>query len=139
MSFVSVRPHFRSRMIGLNYTEHTDAVDFENVAATLLDNSFHMETSPISGAAANQRDHKFDYSMVLRVFKRGFADPVSMYDDADQDIEDILSDLLSPANRLGIDIKDIIPESINKLPLSNSNDNDLIIEFNFTVKIIMCF
>jgi len=139
MSLVSVRPHFRNAMILLGYEEHTDAIDFENIPSTILDDAFMMDTQPISSGSANQRAHEFDYGLVLRVFKRGFSDPVALYDEADEDIETILTSLLAPINRLSAEIKDIIPESINKIPLSASDDNDLIIEFNFTVKIIMCF
>lgn len=139
MSIASVRPFFRTRLEGLGYTEHTDAIDFQNIPSTVLEDSFQLETNAISGEPANQINHDFDYSVVLRVFKRGFVDPVEAYDAVDEDIETILADLLSPAVRLGTSIKDIVPLTINKLPLSVSDDNDIILEFNFNVILIMCF
>lgn len=139
MSIASVRPYFRTRLENLGYSEHTDAIDFDNIPSTILDDSFQLETSSISGEPANQLHHEFDYSVVLRVFKRGFNDPVEAYDAIDEDIETILADILSPSTRLGTDIKDIVPISIAKIPLSASDDNDIILEFNFTVTLIMCF
>lgn len=139
MSFAVIRPFFRSRLEALGYTEHADAVDFSNIPSNLLSETFQIESLPISGGPANQRAHEFDYGLILRVFKRGFADPVTAYDSADSDIGLILSDLLAPSVRLGVDIKDIVPLSISKIPLSGSDDNDLIIEFNFSVKVILCF
>lgn len=135
----SVRPFFRTRLEGLGYTEHVDAVDFSNIPKTLLDDSFQMETNNITSGPANQLAHDFDYGIVIRVFKRGFGNPVEAYDEADQTIETILSDILNVSNRLGSEIKDIVPVSIDKIPLSASVDNDIILEFSFVVKLLMCF
>lgn len=139
MSFSNVRPFFRTRLEALGYTEHTDAIDFQNIPSTILDDTFQLETDTIAGGSANQRAHDFDYSVTLRVFKRGFSNPVNASDDLDTIIETILTDLLDPANRLGVNIKDIVPTNITKNELSNSDDNDFFIEFNFDVRLILCF
>ena len=135
----SVRPFFRDRLENLGYEEHLDAVDFNNVASKVLDDTFQLETNSITGEPANQLDHNFDYGLTLRVFKSGFRDPVSAYDEVDGIIDNIYGDLLSPSVRLGTNIKDIVPISVDKIPLSGSDDNDIILEFNFIVRLIMCF
>lgn len=139
MSFSAVRPFFRNRLETLGYTEHPDAIDFGNVPSTLLDETFQLETEIIGGTTSDQTTHEFDYSVTLRLFRRGFADPVTAHDTADSDIDTILNDLLPINIRNGTAIKDISPVNINKIPLSVSDDNDLIIEFNFNVKLILCF
>lgn len=122
-----MRPFFRDRMKALGFKEHEDGFNFENIPSTTLDNSFHIESGEIGGGPASQRVHTFTYLINLRFFRRGFRKPGEAIDKSDATIQTILSDILSPANRLGSDIKDIVPGSISREPLSATNDNAIII------------
>lgn len=139
MSFADVRPFFRTRLEGLGYVEHEDVVDDANVASSLLDESFILLTDAITGLPADLTTHEFDYSVILKIYRRGFADAIEAYDTADSDIDTVLADILDPAVRNGTTIKDIVAVSINKLPLSGENDNDVLIEFSFSIKLINCY
>ena len=139
MSLTVVRPFLRDRMEALGFDEHRDAFNTDNIASTIMDNTFHMETGTISSEAANQIDHDFDYPIVLRVFKKGFRNTVEAYDAIDQTAQDILEDLLDPEVRLGTAIKDIVPDTILSVELDSTNDNIIVLEMSFTFKLIQCF
>ena len=59
-------------MDGLGYEEWQDGFNFNNIPETILDQAYHVGPAEISGGVANQLDHKFDYDLTLRVFKKGF-------------------------------------------------------------------
>lgn len=139
MSIVDVRPFFRSRLEGLGFIEHDDAFDLDNVASTLLDDSFHIESGTIQGSGANQLNHDFDYAVTITLFKRGFSNPVEADDAIDQLIRDIHADILEPSVRLGTSIKDVVPGANNRSSLSDSNDNSIILKMEFTARVIDCF
>ena len=135
----SVRPLFRTQLEGLGYEEHRDAFNFDNIGDSIINDSFHLETTSISSLPANQIAHDFAYNITLRVFKRGYNDPATLLDEIDQVAQDIYGALLDPAIRLGTDIKDIVPDGYQPLPYAPSNDNTMILEMNFTAKLLVCF
>lgn len=140
MSFQSVRPFFRARLKAIGFEEHPDSVDFQNIASTNLKKAFQLSTSSITGGAATQIAHNFDYGLTLRVFAKGSGRNNSKtFDLADELIDDIFQALLPASVRLGTVIKDIVPDSVSKNPLSGSNDYDVEIEISFTVKLLNCY
>jgi hypothetical protein len=98
-----------------------------------------METGFITASEANQIVHSFDMPVTIRVYKKGYVDILSAYDEAHSDMDTILADILDPLVRIGTIIKDVVPDSIQPLPLDDSNDNVIIIEFNFTAKLELCY
>lgn len=138
--FTAVRPFFRSRLESIGLVEHEDSVDFENIGSTILDKSFQLDTQNATGEAAVNVAHPFDYGLTLRVFLRGQGRTNSKtFDEADQLVDRVLQVILDPAARLGQTIKDIIPNSVAKTALSGSNDNDLVVEFQFTIRLLGCY
>ena len=135
MAISSVRPYFRARMKALNFKEHKDGFNFNNVPSTLQDKTFHIDSGDLTIGSANQLTHEIDYKVTVRVYKRGFRDPNAALDAVDQTTETILTEILKPSNRLGTDIKDVVPDAIRKVPLDNSNDNAIILEMDFTAKL----
>lgn len=137
MSLSDVRPFFRTRLDSLGYKEWQDGFAFDNIPQTLLDGSYHIESGTISGSPVNQRTQSLEYGIVVRVFFRGFRDPAGAIDSAISASETILADILSTSNRVGTDIKDVLVNSIVPTPLSGTNDNDVILEIDFSA-IIIC-
>jgi len=135
MSLVSVRPYFRARLDSLNYVEWTDGFNIENIPQTILNNSYHLAIETIDSGPANQLHHEFTFPVTLRVFLRGYRDPAAAIDDAISQAETILAEVLSPSNRLGTEIKDVTPESIDVRALADSNDNDIVLEMVFNTVI----
>lgn len=140
MSLVDVKPYFRSKLKSLDYKEWTDGFNFENIPDSLLHESFHLEISPpITGAPASHIRHVFSYPITVRVFLKSYLDPKTGIDDAISRAEEILQSLLVVGDRLGADIKDIIPNSINPQELATSNDNSIILEMAFTAVVDCVF
>jgi len=139
MSLVSVRQYFRDRMDSLSYSEWTDGFNFVNIPSTILNRSYHLEVGTISSNAANQHVHEFSYPITLRLFLKGYRDPSAAIDDSIVEIESIYSNVLSPTNRYSISIKDVVPNSVSVIPLDASNDNSIIVQFEFDTKIVMKF
>lgn len=139
MALTDVRPYFRTHLNALSLKEHPDGFNVENIASTILDNSYHLEIGTIATSASNQRDHIFAMPIKVRVFLKGYRDPANEIDAAIALSENIMAEVLKPSNRYGTDIKDIIPVSIVPTPLDESNDNSVILEMDFTANVILCF
>jgi len=134
-----VRQFFRDRMDVLGFREHETAFNFEDLASSILDGSYHISSGTTLGSPVNQKSISLDYQIDLRIFKRGYRNTNEALDDLDQVAEDILKDILPSAVRNTTGIKDIQLESIDRFPLSDSNDNAMYLEMNFTVKLVECF
>jgi hypothetical protein len=131
MFIADVRPYFRTRMETLGYEEWSDGFNNENIPETLLERVFHLESGEIAPTASNHQVHE--------VYLRGFNNPVEAIDNAYVVAETILADILLPANRFGTCIKDVEPGAISAKPLSDRNDNSVILEMSFVAKTFMKF
>lgn len=132
MSLSSVRPFFRTRLDGLGFIEWDDGFQFDNVPETILNKAYHLQIGTIGGGPANQTTHVFEYPITLRVHFKGFRDVNSAIDDVVSESETILEDILAPSVRLGTAIKDVVCDSVNILPLDASNDNNIVLQMEFT-------
>ena len=141
MSMSSVLPYFRTRMESLGYVEHRDAFDFENIPENILDKAYHLTLSPVDFIDANQTMHQISFPVVVRAFFKGYSndDSTSTLDDVIVETELIYADILSLANRLGIDIKNVTPGGFVINPVSDSNQNDLVLEMEFTAQLMCVF
>ncbi len=139
MSLASVRPFFRARLEGLGFREHDQPFEPGQIGESIQDGAFHMETGVIVSTSANQIVHDFDYPITIRVYKKGYEDILAAYDEIHADADLILADLLDPMVRLGTIIKDIVPDTVQPLPLDETNDNVIVLEFVFTAKLELCF
>lgn len=139
MALSAVRTLFRERLEGLGFTEHDQPFQPNQIGETIIDDSFHMETGTISSSFANQIVHSFDFPIIIRVYKRGFVDLLTAYDDIHQTADDIYNDLLHPDIRIGTDIKDIVPDTMDIVPVDASNDNILVLELVFTARLELCY
>jgi len=139
MSFLAVRVLFRERMEGLGYTEHDEPFQPNQIGENIQDMAFHIETGLIVSAAANQKVHDFLMPVTLRVYKKAYQDVLLAYDEIHIDADTILADILDPSVRIGSIVKDVIPETIQPLPLGDTNDNVIILELVFTAKLELCY
>lgn len=135
----AIRPYFRARLNALGFREWKDGFNFENIPSTILDKSFHIEVP--SGARLNAFDmtsNDITQDVVVRVFFKGFRNPADAIDTAMLRYEQILESVLASENRIGVDIKNVYFSSMQILPLSDSNDNAVILEISFSCLIIIC-
>jgi|CXWL01.1.fsa_nt_gi hypothetical protein len=139
MSLINIRSYFRTHLDAVGFTEWTDGFNVENIPSTILDNSYHIENGVIASTASNHQAHLFRCPVTIRVFYKGFADPASAIDNAYVGAESILAEVLLPSNRLGSSLQDVIPINISVTPLSNTNDNSVILQIEFEVLTFMKF
>ena len=118
-------------MDAISYNEWRDGFNVENIPSTVLDKSYHVESGDISTTASSHQPHRFDCSITLRVFFKGYGDPIQAIDDAYLYCEGILAEILDPANRLNNPLTDVQPQGISVNPLTLQNDNAVILEINF--------
>lgn len=138
MSWSVVLPLFKTTMNALGYTEHTDAFNFENIAASRLDKGYHLSVGSIAGVGQNQSDIETNIPVTVRFFKKGFRDPAGARDSAITLAETIVTTLLAPAKRVGTSgIKNILFNSATPDPLAESNDNTILMTLEFTVFVIL--
>lgn len=134
-----VRTYFRTILDSLGFREWSTAFSFDNIPSSILSNSYHMTVEPILSSAPSHQVHQFDYPITLRVFLKGYRDERESVDASIEVSEDILCAVLASTSRLGTTIKDIVPNSVQPIPLSGSNDNSIILEMSFTAKVFITF
>jgi len=139
MSLSSVRPLARQILDGLGYSEWTDGFNSENIPSTILDGTYFLNIGSISASAANQATHEFDYPLEIRLFFKGYRDPREAIDAAVSQSDNIIGGFLTESVRLTQEIRDITLTSLNFEPLDASNDNSIIVVFNFSFKILNCY
>lgn len=140
MTLGGLRDFFRTRLDGLGYSEWTDGFNVENIPSTLLDKSYHLAVGSIKGFVANQLHHQFEYPLTVSVAFKGFLNPSEAIDLSLDAAQEILEDILDPAQRLQTDgLKDIRPLGIDVRPLAESNDNTVVVEIKFTAYFIFAF
>ena len=132
MSTTLIPELFRTQMDGLGYEEWDDALNVENIPSTIIDGAYHVEIPSGEMTVINQHVLNEASTVNLRVFKKGFANTLTMRDEMLAERQTILCDILSPAVRLSSGIKNIVADSWSITPLSDSNDNSAILEINFT-------
>lgn len=140
MTLGGVRDFFRTRLDGLGYTEWGDGFSSQNIPSTLIDKSYFLEVGKIISRPANQLHHTFSYPLKIYVFLKGFRDPSAAIDNGLADAHLILDDILDKTVRLQTNgLKDIRPVSIDVKPLSDSNDNNVVIEMEFDNLLMFTF
>lgn len=133
MTLGGLRAFYSAKLTALNLREWTDGFSRANIPSNILDNSFHIEIGQISSGPANNLIHEFKAPVIIRVFFKGYRNPAEAMDNALATGNSILNALLKSSVRFGgtDNLKDIRPVSVNPIPLSDSNDNSLILELAF--------
>lgn len=137
MALTDVRSYFRTRMNALSFKEWPDGFNFENIPKNIINKTFHIQSDTITPDATNMTTYDFSSPVILRLFIKGFRDPAQAIDDAIGFYEEILCEVLDPANRLGTLIQNISPGPTSILPLSDNNDNAVILEMEFTARVFL--
>lgn len=133
------RNYFRNILDPMGFLEWQTAFSYDNIPSTILDNHYHMEVTGIDSQASSHQVHAFDYNLTLRIFKKGFRDESESIDAAIETSQTILCEILDPNNRLSTTIVDVVLNTINLIPIGVSNDNSVICELAFTVKLYINF
>lgn len=134
-----IRSYFRSNMIALNYREHKDAFNFENIPSTLLNNSFHIE-NPSGGRRGEylNEGQELEIDCVLRVFFKGYRSPADAVDNALTALDTILTRVLNSERRIGSNLKNIYFNDYRLEPLNQTNDNAAILQITLKCLVYIC-
>lgn len=137
MSLTAVRPYFRSRLDALGLFEWDDAFNFENIPEALLDGAYHIDANDIGNVSLNQNDLHLDHTVIIRTFIKGFRTPKEALDTAMQRLEDIYKEVLKPSNRVtqASGLRNVLLNSTIIEPISESNDNAVMCEISFSVRV----
>lgn len=136
MTLANIYPYFRSRMKSLGYKEHTDGFDRDNIASTVLNKSFHILTSTGSGGTINQNHQDVGVDVGLRYCVRGYRKPTEAKEDAMSQMQTILEDICKLSNRTST-LFNVVFNDFSMEQLSESNDNVVVVDLNFTAFVIL--
>lgn len=128
-----VRPYARARMQALGYSEWTDGFNVENIPSTILDGTFHVETGVSRGLKNTQDSQEIEQPFIVRLFLKGHRDPAATIEAASGIQNTVVYEFLRPAHRLvGAELKNVRFDTSEIEQLAESNDNSLIVRFDFT-------
>lgn len=124
---------FDDKLTALRFKKWDLPFAYDNIPANILDRSFHLTVGQISSGPAVQLVHEFRVPIMVRLFFKGYRDPLSAMSAALSETDAIYAALLKPSVRLGgkDNLKDIRPVSVQPFPIDSTNDNSIILELLF--------
>ena len=137
MSFALVTPYFENKMTSLGWTLWPEPFNFENIPNDLLDHAFQVETGDIIGEGQNQTVLETRTDVVVRAFRKGFATPLEVKEELVDEVQSILCSTLSHGSRLTAGIKKVQFLSMALTPLNLDNDNAMIAELTYRVRVLL--
>ncbi len=137
MSLSAGRTFLRERMDLLEFTEWANPFDSENVPDSQLDKTYQITSPSASGISLNQNDQIIEFENNIHIFRKGYQSPAEAVDSILADIEEILSDLLAPAQRLGGGHLNIIFGGFTIEPLNDDNNNSVKATINVRIKVAL--
>lgn len=117
------------------FREWKDAFNFENIPNNIIDRSYHLEIESIQSQAQNDATSDENMSVTLRVFFKGLREVQPQLDKAFDECFVIKTNLIRRPNFIGqANIKSVIFNSLAP-SFPTSNDNLILMTFNFTVRL----
>lgn len=132
MSMTAVIPYFRTHMNALGFREWRDSFNFDNIPKNIINKSYHIEISSVSGIVLNQHVQEAVASITVRLFLKGYKDTTTRRETGISYCEDILKRMCDPDNRTTGTVKNVKFDSMTVLPIDPTNDNIMMFEVNFT-------
>jgi hypothetical protein len=133
-----VKPYFRTKMVALGYSkEHYDGFNPDNIASTVMHNSYMVDISSINGSQDNQDFQQTEVGVKLSIFRNGYRKPKEAIDAAIADAQTIVSSMIQATNRLASPtIHNIFFDALSLKPIDASNDNSFIMEIEFRASVL---
>lgn len=136
MTLTDVRDFLRTRMDALLFTEWQDGFNVNNIPDTILDKAYHILSPNAETVKLDMVILDMDFHQEIAVFRKGFRNPAEAIDAAIEDMETIIVDLISMANRFTGHLN-VIPGGFTIEPLSDDNDNSVKATLNLRVKVLL--
>lgn len=132
----TVRKYFADLAAGLKFASHYDGFAIDNIPATKLERTYHVEAFSFVGAAQNQTVLDITAPVVVRLFFKGYKDVNQTILQATLAGEEYLEKVLASENRLTQQhIKNVILDQMVVEPYAASNDNSVVCRIEFSVKL----
>ncbi len=139
MSFTSLKPYFRARMKALNFAEHTDAFNVDNIPSTKIDKAFHIELLPASYQGTAHVALAFKAQVRIKAYAKGYKTPAEAVDKCQEWADSIVKECCKSTNRLTqtTGLKNVLPTSVDTQALNQTNDNVAYLELTFDATIFL--
>lgn len=138
MSLTGLRSYYNARCKALDLREHEGSFNTDNIASTIIDNSFFVEFSAVSPVKQNQLALELSAPVTVHLFKKGYRDEKQGVDDSISLGENLIKEVLKSTNRLGSSAPvNIQFNGLTYQAFGASNDNliETIIDFTNIVAI----
>lgn len=138
MSLAHVRPYFIARGVELKWSQWKDAFNFQNIPATLMHNSFHIQMGSTQGVKQDQMDVVTTVPVTVRHFCKAFQNLQHGLDLSAAAADSYIQKALKASNRLtGVGIKNVSLNNIQWVPYDQSNDNVIVTQMDFSALVII--
>lgn len=136
MSLSLVLPYIRAKMSTLNYVEHFDAFDGENIPSTILDKSYRVTVETMSAGKSRALDYEWTMPVEIEVYFKGFTRPIVAIDEAIMEVEKIMDTMLDVSDRFSQSgIREMYPTQLSFERFTG--DNDAVIRAKFRIEAIV--
>lgn len=141
MKFGEVLPFLANAMTSLKFKQwEGQSFKYDSIPSTLMHRAFHIAPGQFDSGPANQNVHLFAAPYTIRIFFKGYRNPIDALNEAMNAASDVCEGLLRSAVRLSTPgIKDIRPRTIQPIQISTTNDNSVLVEMIFDVVLIYNF
>jgi hypothetical protein len=139
MSLTAVRPYFKTQLGTLGYKEHKDAFNVENVPSQALAKTYQLNIGSPRQVMVDQQSINIQTPVTLTMYGKAAKDTTISTDAAFEMVEEVVTLLMRPTNRLTQTFKNLLLLSVEVVPIDESNDNAIEVRMNFEVHTILSF
>lgn len=137
MGLSAIKPWFRTRLETLNFEEHVDGFNTDNLGEINLDRAYHVRPITINGGSINHTDQRTDSDVEVKVFFKGGVNASEAIDEAILGVEQIVKECCNVKNRTSDGLLNVIFQRAEIEPRSTDNDNSVLVTFDFTVTVLL--
>lgn len=133
----AIKPWFRERLETLDFEEHVDGFNTDNLGEIDLDRAFHIRPITVNGGSINHTDQRTETDVEVKVFFKGGVNASEAIDDAIIGVEQIVKECCNVKNRTSDGLLNVIFQRAEIEPRAVDNDNSVLVTFGFTVVVLL--
>lgn len=137
MGLDAIKPWFKRRLETLDFEEHVDGFNSDNIGEIDLDRVFHVRVLTVSGGPINQTDQKTESEVEVKVFFKGGRDASEATETAVFEVESIVKECCNIKNRTSDGLLNVVFDRASIEPRALDNDNSVMVTFDFTVNVLI--
>lgn len=137
MSLTAIKPWFKDRLETLNFAEHVDGFNTDNIGQIVIDRAFHVRPIIITGGPINHTDQRTETDVEVKIFFKGGRDANEAIDSAILEIEQIVKECCNIRKRTSDGLLNVIFNRAEIEPRALDNDNSVLVTFSFTAMVLI--